>query len=158
MIFITKAWHSRGQRFDPAYLHQKPWKPMVFKAFSCFLLTFKPTFRPLEFRSNLKHSRGAVMARISMRNVQKSPVSEYFDLFLSSAAAIGEKDKTLSTYKHHFHSISKRLDVTLPLNRLNKEPQCFSDILHFFCETEKIKRILEISWQNTYIYIIVCTN
>ena len=23
MIFITKAWHSRGQRFDPAYLHQK---------------------------------------------------------------------------------------------------------------------------------------
>ena len=27
------------------------------------------------------------MARIPMRNVQKSPVSEYFDLFLSSAAA-----------------------------------------------------------------------
>ena len=23
MIFIIKAWHSRGQRFDPAYLHQK---------------------------------------------------------------------------------------------------------------------------------------
>ena len=23
MIFNTKAWHSRGQRFDPAYLHQK---------------------------------------------------------------------------------------------------------------------------------------
>ena len=59
------------------------------------------------------------MARISMRNVQKSPVSEYFDLFLSSAAARGVKDKTLSTYKQHFHSISKRLDVTLPLNRLN---------------------------------------
>lgn len=53
-----------------------------------------------------------------MRNVQKSPVSEYFDLFLSSAAARGVKDKTLSTYKQHFHSISKRLDVTLPLNRL----------------------------------------
>ena len=59
------------------------------------------------------------MARISMRNVQKSPVSEYFDLFLSSAAARGVKDKTLSTYKQHFHSISKRLDVTLSLNRLN---------------------------------------
>ena len=59
------------------------------------------------------------MASISMRNVQKSPVSEYFDLFLSSAAARGVKDKTLSTYKQHFHSISKRLDVTLPLNRLN---------------------------------------
>ena len=59
------------------------------------------------------------MARISMRNVQKSPVSEYFDLFLSSAAARGVKDKTPSTYKQHFYSISKRLDVTLPLNRLN---------------------------------------
>ena len=50
------------------------------------------------------------MARISMRNVQKSPVSEYFDLFLSSAAARGVKDKALSTYKQHFHSISKPLE------------------------------------------------
>ena len=33
MIFITKAWHSRGQRFDPAYLHQKCWKPLVFNTF-----------------------------------------------------------------------------------------------------------------------------
>ena len=58
------------------------------------------------------------MARISMRNVQKSPVSEYFDLFLSSAAARGVKDKTLSTYKQHFRSISKRLDVLdVPINR-----------------------------------------
>ncbi len=56
------------------------------------------------------------MARISMRNVQKSPVSEYFDLFLSSAAARGVKDKTLSTYKQHFHSISKRLDICYYFN------------------------------------------
>ena len=41
------------------------------------------------------------MARISMRNVQKSSVSEYFDLYLSSAAARGVKDKTLQTYKQH---------------------------------------------------------
>ena len=40
------------------------------------------------------------MARISMRNVQKSSVSEYFDLYLSSAAARGVKDKTLQTYKN----------------------------------------------------------
>lgn len=44
------------------------------------------------------------MARISMRNVQKSSVSEYFDLYLSSAAARGVKDKTLQTYKNHFRS------------------------------------------------------
>lgn len=42
------------------------------------------------------------MARISMRNVQKSTVEEYFSLYLSSAAAKGVKDKTLETYKNHF--------------------------------------------------------
>ena len=51
------------------------------------------------------------MARISMRNVQKSSVSEYFDLYLSSDAARGVKDKTLQTYKNHFRSIAKRMDV-----------------------------------------------
>lgn len=59
------------------------------------------------------------MARISMRNVQKSSVSEYFDLYLSAAAARGVKDKTLQTYKQHFHSIAKRMDVSVPMNRLN---------------------------------------
>ena len=61
------------------------------------------------------------MARISMRNVQKSSVSEYFDLYLSSAAARGGKDKTLQTYKQHFHSIAKRMDVTVPMKRLNSQ-------------------------------------
>ena len=61
------------------------------------------------------------MARISMRNVQKSSVSEYFDLYLSSAAARGVKDKTLQTYRNHFRSISKRMDATIPMNRLNSQ-------------------------------------
>ena len=39
------------------------------------------------------------MARISIRNVQKSTVAEYFNLYLSSAAAKGVKDKILETYK-----------------------------------------------------------
>ena len=59
------------------------------------------------------------MARITLRNVQKSPVEQYFSLFLSSAAARGVKDKTLQTYKQHFHSISKRMDVTVPMDCLN---------------------------------------
>lgn len=54
-----------------------------------------------------------------MRNVQKSPIEQYFGLFLSSAAARGVKDKTLQTYKQHFHSISKRMDVTVPMDCLN---------------------------------------
>ena len=56
-----------------------------------------------------------------MRNVQKSPVEQYFNLFLSSAAARGVKDKTLQTYKQHFHSISKRMDVTVPMNCLTAQ-------------------------------------
>ena len=61
------------------------------------------------------------MARISIRNVQKSSVSEYFDLYLSSAAARGVKDKTLQTYKNHFRSFAKRMDVSIPMNRLNSQ-------------------------------------
>ena len=96
-------------------------KTIGFQHFFLFLRTFWRIFRPLEFSSNLMHSRGVVMARISMRNVQKSSVSEYFDLYLSSAAARGVKDKTLQTYKNHFRSIAKRMDVTVPMNRLNSQ-------------------------------------
>ena len=96
-------------------------KTIGFQHFFLFLLTFRGSFRPLEFRSNLMHSRGVVMARISMRNVQKSSVSVYFDLFLSSAAARGVKDKTLQTYKNHFRTIAKRMDVSVPMNRLNSQ-------------------------------------
>ena len=59
------------------------------------------------------------MARISMRNVQKSPVSAYFDLFLSAVAARGAVDKTLLTYQQHFHAVSKRMDVNVPLDALS---------------------------------------
>lgn len=31
----------------------------------------------------------------------------------------GVKDKTLATYNQHFHAISKRLDVSMPINRLS---------------------------------------
>ena len=79
-------------------------KTIGFQHFFLFLRTFQGIFRPLELRSNLKHSRGVVMARISMRNVQKSTVEEYFTLYLSSAAAKGVKDKTLETYKNHLTS------------------------------------------------------
>ncbi|MBO4937743.1 MAG: hypothetical protein J6C98_01910 [Oscillospiraceae bacterium] len=58
------------------------------------------------------------MASISMRNVQKSTVEEYFNLYLSSAAAKGVKDKT---YKNHFRSISKRMNTTVPTNRLTSQ-------------------------------------
>ena len=66
---------------------------------------------PLIFLWILKCSSGAIMARITMRKVQETKLSEVFTLYLASAAARGVKDKTLRTYEQHFNAISKRLDV-----------------------------------------------
>ena len=59
------------------------------------------------------------MARISMRNSQKATFAEVFEVYISAVTARGVKDKTLATYKQHFHAISKRLDVSILINRLN---------------------------------------
>ena len=86
----------------------------LFLLFSEFLSDFgfwTAKTRPLVFLWILKHSRGAIMARITMRKVQETKLSEVFTLYLASAAARGVKDKTLRTYEQHFNAISKRLDV-----------------------------------------------
>ena len=59
------------------------------------------------------------MARITMRNSQKATFAEVFEIYISAVTARGVKDKTIATYKQHFHAISKRWDVSLPINRLN---------------------------------------
>ena len=52
------------------------------------------------------------MARITMRNSQKATFAEVFEIYISAVTARGVKDKTLATYKQHFHAISKRLDTS----------------------------------------------
>ena len=59
------------------------------------------------------------MARITMRNSQKATFAEVFEVYISAVTARGGKDKTIATYKQHFHAISKRLDVSMPINRLS---------------------------------------
>ena len=59
------------------------------------------------------------MARITMRNSQKATFAEVFEIYISAVTARGVKDKTIATYKQHFHAISKRLDVSMPINLLN---------------------------------------
>ena len=61
------------------------------------------------------------MARITMRNSQKATFAEVFEVYISAVTARGVKDKTLATYKQHFHAISKRLDVSIA--QLVYEPQ-----------------------------------
>ena len=51
------------------------------------------------------------MARITMRNSQKATFAEVFEIYISAVTARGVKDKTIATYKQHFHTISKRLDT-----------------------------------------------
>ena len=58
------------------------------------------------------------MARITMRKVQETELSEVFTLYLASAAARGVKDKTLRTYEQHFNakllSVSPHLHTEKP--------------------------------------------
>jgi len=58
------------------------------------------------------------MARITMRNSRKATFAEVFEVYISAVTARGVKDKTIATYKQHFHAISKRLDVSMPIKRL----------------------------------------
>ena len=68
-------WHSRGQRFDPAYLHQEDLKSKDFRSFSLFLaqkvvvVMFKThsslPFRPLVFHPKIKDSRGGISWLVS---------------------------------------------------------------------------------------------
>ena len=51
------------------------------------------------------------MARITMRKVQETKLSEVFTLYLASAAARGVKDKTLRTYEQHFNRGVERTSI-----------------------------------------------
>ena len=59
------------------------------------------------------------MARLTMRKVQETKLSEVFTLYLASAAARGVKDKTLRTYEQHFNATSKRFDVDCNISLKN---------------------------------------
>ena len=61
------------------------------------------------------------MARITMKKAKRQTIEEIYGNFLSAAASRGVKDKTLDTYRQHFHAISKRLDVELPIAELTKQ-------------------------------------
>ncbi len=61
------------------------------------------------------------MAKIQMNPQKKATVEQVFDLYLSAVAAEGVADKSLSTYRQHFRSIAKRLDITTPIAALQSE-------------------------------------
>jgi len=54
-----------------------------------------------------------------LKSFLKILIGVQYEIYISAVTARGVKDKTLATYKQHFHAISKRLDVSLPINRLN---------------------------------------
>ena len=58
------------------------------------------------------------MARIMKTTPKKSTVEQIFNLYICSVTSEGVKDKTITTYKQHFHAISKRLDVSIPISTL----------------------------------------
>ena len=89
------------------------------------------------------------MARITMRKGStKNPIEEIYPAFLSSVAARGAKDKTLSTYRQHFRSISKKLDVTTPIEDLTKRDL---DKMISTMRDEQLSESSINSFMNTYL-------
>jgi len=59
-------WHSRGQRFDPAYLHQqKGFKSLRFEAFFVFFPLLRSIFHAKSERNEFSVLPLLYMARIS---------------------------------------------------------------------------------------------
>ena len=62
------------------------------------------------------------MARkITMNGQSRKSVAEVFDDFVISQTAQGLSEVTLSTYRHHIHSISNHLDIQKPLEALTRK-------------------------------------
>lgn len=59
------------------------------------------------------------MARkITMNGQSRKAISELFDDFVLSQTAQGLSEITLTTYRHHIHSISYHLDIQKPMEAL----------------------------------------
>ena len=59
------------------------------------------------------------MARkIKLNGQYSKTLAEVFDDFVLSQTAKGLSDITLSTYRHHLHSISNHLDIQKPMDTL----------------------------------------
>ena len=65
------------------------------------------------------------MARIKMpascSAAKQLTFSEAFETFLTGSAARGLTDRTLRTYRTHFHSISLYLDIECPLGSITRD-------------------------------------
>ena len=61
----------------------------------------------------------AFYTELQLKSLEKILIGVQYEIYISAVTARGVKDKTIATYKQHFHAISKRLDVSLPINRLN---------------------------------------
>ncbi len=61
------------------------------------------------------------MARMKMKRVIDTTLAEVFDDFIIDKTSGGTSDKTLQTYRSHFHSIGKWLDTDLPIAELTDQ-------------------------------------
>ena len=62
------------------------------------------------------------MARkITMNGQSRKAISELFDEFVLSQTAQGLSEITLTTYRHHIHSISYHLDIQKSMEALTRK-------------------------------------
>ena len=115
-------WHSRGQRFDPAYLHQKQRSAVINREISMisrfFIFPKEEKAVRLIFSIKNENQEDRKMAKIRLQTTEN--MAEIFGDFLISRKTKGVADKTLESYSYHFHAISKHLDTTKEMAMLQK--------------------------------------
>ena len=113
-------WHSRGQRFDPAYLHQierDVRKNLVVSMTARFFRCLRPDL--MIFDRKIENHGVRFMRKITLKNT--TTVEEIFKDFLISKRAKGVAEQTLESYEYHFRAIAKHLEITKDINELQKK-------------------------------------
>ncbi|WP_337362619.1 tyrosine-type recombinase/integrase, partial [Vescimonas sp.] len=122
-------WHSRGQRFDPAYLHQmcaeaqeKTLKSYDFKVFSFPKVEKSQYLQKAPVRlilmEILKIKRSGMMKKIRMNCT--ATLDETFADFLLSRRAKGLAEKTLESYSSQWKAVARHLDTGTDIAALQK--------------------------------------
>ena len=110
--------HAWGHRFESCCLHQT----LDSTGFSrVFAFQIREVRHPAFFAKTRK-AGCPKMKKISMKNSgDNNSVAEVFERFVKASLAKGVSERTVKTYRGHFKSMSRHLDIGMALNELNND-------------------------------------
>ena len=96
------------------------------------------------------------MAKMKMTKVFEASLKDVFEEFILDKTANGTSEKTLETYRSHFHSLSKWLDTDTPIDELTDKQlkQMVADMRNSTLSPSSIASYIRtlksfLSWCNT---------